>query len=143
MTTGLLFAVLAGVAFGVYQILNRLAGQILGVTRGMTVVLATCLGVTTILIVVLRATADIPAVPVSSWFLLAAAGIFHFVSGLSFIALSQRSVGAGRTGSLVGTTPLFATLTGFLILGEVVSWQGLVGIAMIVAGAVIVSTEKS
>ena len=142
MTTGILFAVLAGVSFGAYQIMNRQAGKTLGVTRGMTILLATCLVVTTTIMVVLKVNPITEHIPIRGWLFFAGAGLFHFLFGLSLIAMSQRSVGAGRTGALVGTTPLFATATGLIMLGEVVNWQTLLGITMIVMGAILVSTEK-
>lgn len=139
---GMFFAVLAGVTFAVYHILNRQAGQLIGVTSGMTILLATCVVLISVLLVVLKVQPGLGAVSLRGWIFLSGAGLVHFVAGLSLIALSQKSIGAARTSSLTGTTPLFATFTGFMILGEVVSWIALVGIAMIVAGAVLVSTRK-
>lgn len=142
MTAGTVFALLAGVSFAAFQLLNRGAGKQLGVIRGMTVVLATCLLSTTGLLVLTDGVAMLSEASLKGWLLLSGGGLFHFVAGFSLIALSQGSVGTGRTGSLVGTTPLFAALSGFLILGETLSWQSLVGIGMIVIGAILVSTEK-
>ena len=134
MTSGIVYALLSAVAFGAYQLLNRKAVVVLGVTRGMTVLLATSLALTSILVLALGIEPEVRSVSARGWMFFAAAGLFHFVAGFSFIALSQRSVGAGRTSSLVGTTPLFATLMGFLVLGEIVSWAALLGIAVIVVG---------
>lgn len=142
MTTGIVFALLAGVSFAAFQLLNRGAGKKLGLVPGMTILLATCLAGTSLIVALTEGFASFESVSASGWLLLAAGGLFHFVAGFSLINLSQRSVGTGRTGSLVGTTPLFATLTGLIILGEVVSLSSLVGIAMIVLGAVLVSTQK-
>ena len=138
----MLFAVLAGVTFAVYHILNRQAGQLIGVTNGMTILLATCVVLTSVLLVVLKVQPGPGAVSLRGWLFLSGAGLVHFVAGLSFIALSQKSIGAARTSSLTGTTPLFATFTSFVILREVVSWFGLLGIVMIVAGAMLVSTQR-
>jgi len=134
MTSGIVYALLSAVAFGAYQLLNRKAVVVLGVTRGMTVLLATSLALTSVLVLLLGIEPEVRSASARGWMFFAAAGLFHFVAGFSFIALSQRSVGAGRTSSLVGTTPLFATLMGFLVLGEVVSWAALVGIGVIVVG---------
>jgi uncharacterized membrane protein len=56
--------------------------------------------------------------PISSWLLFILAGLIHFLLGWTLLNISQRRIGAARTGALVGTAPLFATIIAAVTLGE-------------------------
>jgi uncharacterized membrane protein len=70
----------------------------------------------------------------------AAAGFLHFFVGWTFLNASQKRIGAARTSPLIGTTPLFATLVAVVSLHEFPSALALVGIVLIVGGALLISS---
>ena len=77
-----------------------------------------------------------------SWqsvFYFAVAGMIHFVIGWTLFAVSQKVVGASRTSALLGTAPLFATLIGYLIFSEFLSFITLTGITLIMIGIYLVA----
>lgn len=142
MSRDIILALLAGIFFALYQLLNRKASLRIALTNTMVTLLTTCLVTVGILVVILVG-------PVSSWSLslagivyFSAAGFFHFVLGFTGISLSQKQVGAGRTGALVGTVPIFAAAVGWIFLGEKITLVNIVSISVIVIGATFISTEK-
>ncbi len=142
MNADIVLALLAGVFFAIYQLFNRLAGLKISLTRMMVTLLTTCVATIALLVFFLVG-------PPAAWSLsglgliyFAAAGFFHFVLGFTFISLSQKRVGAGRTGALVGTVPIFAAIVGWIVLGELISGVRILAIGVIVAGATLISTEQ-
>ncbi len=67
------------------------------------------------------------------------AGFIHFFLGWTFLSLSQKRIGAARTGALIGTTPLFAFIVGVVVFGEFLSLSIIVGIILMVSGVYLVS----
>jgi len=74
-------------------------------------------------------------------FYFAIAGMIHFVVGWTLLTVSQKQIGASRTSALVGTTPLFATLIGYLMFNEILSFITLVGIISIVVGVYLITKK--
>ena len=143
VTLGLWLAIAAGLLLGVYQVFHRKAGQQLGVMRGMALLLVGCVVVASVILVLtIRPLSAIRLTGIAV-FHFAAAGVFHFICGFTFLTISQHRVGATRTGVLVGSTPLFATVVGFLVLGEVLAWLTVAGIVLMVAGVVVVSKREA
>ena len=140
--TGALWALAAGVGFGLFQTLNRQA------VRGMDVYVTTFvqLAVSTVVLAAIAVlTEDLSplfAAPISAYFNFIAAGVFHFLIGWTFLNASQKRIGAARTSPLIGTNPLFATILAAVTLREFPSWLELAGIGIIVAGAYMVSKES-
>jgi drug/metabolite transporter (DMT)-like permease len=135
-------AIIAGFLLGAYQMFHRKAGQQLGVMRGMMLLLVTCVVVATLIMLITVRPLTAVAMSWRALLMFALAGIFHFIFGFTFLTISQHRVGASRTGILVGSTPLFATVVGFLVLGEVLGWWTIAGIGMIVVGVVVVSDTR-
>jgi len=141
--TGALWALTAGVGFGLFQSLNRQA------VRGMDVYVSTFLQLLVsaiLLIVISLATQDIQTLLAASWqtwlnFTLA--GFLHFLIGWTFLNASQKRIGAARTGSLIGTTPLFSGLIAALTLSEIPTWISIFGILVIVFGVYLVNSAKA
>src|SRR5574341_704369 len=123
--SGTLWAILAGVGFGIFQTLNRRAVQ------GMDVYAATLmqLGISAlVLIAIALATLDVSMLaqaPLISLIYFALAGLFHFFVGWTFLNSSQKRIGAARTSAFIGTTPLFAAVFALFTLGEIPGWLGL------------------
>jgi drug/metabolite transporter (DMT)-like permease len=136
---GALWAVVAGLGFGVFQTINRRA------IRGMDVFVATFLQLLISAVVLAGAslaTEDITVLfsaPISALFNFGLAGLLHFAIGWTFLNGSQKRIGAARTGALIGTTPLFGALLALVTLNEALNVIALAGIAFIVAGVYVTS----
>lgn len=140
--SGALWAITAGVGFGLFQTFNRRA------VRGMDVYVATFIQLlvsTIVLLAIVLLTEDIGALlvaPFSVWVNFALAGILHFFLGWTFLNASQKRVGAARTSPLIGTTPLFATAIAAVTLREFPGIWGIIGIGLIVLGAYVISQRS-
>ncbi len=139
--TGELWALAAGAGFGLFQSFNRQA------VRGMDVYVATFIQLAVsalVLAVIAILTADLSPLltaPLTAYLYFIAGGFFHFLIGWTFLNASQKRIGAARTSPLIGTTPLFATLLAIFTLGEFPTPLELIGIAVIVVGAYLISSE--
>jgi drug/metabolite transporter (DMT)-like permease len=131
--------VAAGVGFGLFQTINRQA------VRGMDVYMATFMQLfisAVVLAAASAATEDLALLrQVSGWAWLnfGLAGFFHFFIGWTFLNASQKLIGAARTSSLIGTTPLFAAVIAVLTLGEFPTLVTIGGILLIVGGVFLVN----
>src|SRR5512134_3254775 len=130
--SGALWAIVAGVGFGVFQSLNRRA------VSGMDIYLATfmqllisalVLGVASLFTVDVRL---LSRAPLGALINFALAGLFHFFIGWTLLNLSQKQIGAARTGPLIGATPLFAAALAALTLQELPTLLSLAGILLMV-----------
>ncbi|NWG75175.1 MAG: DMT family transporter [Rubrivivax sp.] len=137
--SGVLWAVAAGVGFGVFQTLNRRAVQ------GMDVYVATFLQLLISALVLAAASlitedlALLRQVSIWAWINFSLAGFFHFFIGWTLLNASQKKIGAARTGSLIGTTPLFGAVVAALTLAEFPTLITIVGILLIVGGVYLVN----
>lgn len=141
--TGPALAAAAGLGFGVFQTLNRRAiGGMSDAYLATFVQLATALGV---LIVATIATEDLGLLgdaTAVSLVCFAAAGLIHFAVGWTFLNMSQMRIGAARTSPLLATTPVFGAVIAILVLSEVPAAVVWVGVALVTAGALVVSLER-
>lgn len=136
---GVLWAVVAGLTLGLFQLAHRRAGQEIDIQRGNFLLL---LAAFTVLLAGSLLTEDIHslrAAPPAAWWNYILAGFVHFIGGWTLLTISQKKIGAARTGSLMGVTPLFGTLLAFLLLGEQVNPAEIAGIVLVVAGVYLVS----
>ncbi len=139
--SGALWALAAGVGFGLFQSFNRQA------VRGMNVYVATFVQLVVsamILAVLSLLTEDLHPLfiaPFRSYLYFVAAGFFHFLIGWTFLNASQKKIGAARTSPLIGTNPVFAAAIAALTLKEFPTWLELIGIGIIVTGAYLISSE--
>jgi drug/metabolite transporter (DMT)-like permease len=137
--SGVLWAVAAGVGFGVFQTLNRRAVQ------GLDVYVATFLQLLISALVLAAASlitedlALLRQVSIWAWINFSLAGFFHFFIGWTLLNASQKKIGAARTGSLIGTTPLFGAVVAALTLAEFPTLITIVGILLIVGGVYLVN----
>lgn len=141
--TGPVLAAAAGLGFGVFQTLNRRAvGGMSDAFLATFVQLATALGV---LIVATLATEDLTLLgdaTAVSLVCFAVAGLIHFSVGWTFLNMSQMRIGAARTSPLLATTPVFGAVIAILVLNEVPAAVVWVGVALVTAGALVVSLER-
>ncbi len=140
--SGALWAITAGLGFGLFQTFNRRA------VHSMDVYVATFIQLfisTVVLLAISFLTEDIRALlsaPLSVWINFALAGVLHFFIGWTFLNASQKKIGAARTSPLIGTAPLFATVIAAVTLGELPNYWGLLGIILIVLGAYVISKRS-
>ena len=141
--TGPALAAAAGLGFGVFQTLNRRAvGGMSDAYLATFVQLATALGV---LIVATLTTEDLGLLgdaTAVSLVCFAVAGLIHFAVGWTFLNMSQMRIGAARTSPLLATTPVFGAVIAILVLNEVPAAVVWVGVALVTAGALVVSLER-
>lgn len=132
--TGALWAVTAGLGFGLFQTLNRRA------VRGMDVFMATFMQLFVSALVLAAASlvsedlALLRQASLWAWLFFSLAGLFHFFIGWTFLNASQKRIGAARTNSLIATTPLFGAAIAALTLGELPGLTASGGICLIIAG---------
>jgi drug/metabolite transporter (DMT)-like permease len=137
--TGISWAIVAGLGFGVFQSLNRRAGRSMDSylsTFMLLVVSAIVLAVASLLTEDLSPLREAPLMAYVNFGL---AGFVHFFLGWTFLTRSQKLVGAARTGALIGSTPLFAFAVGLMFFGEVLSLPAIVGVILVMSGVYLVS----
>lgn len=139
---GIFLSIISGIGFGLFQTVNRRAGRQADPYQSTFVLLF----VSSIVLVLISAVfEDLSLLRSASplaigYFSLAA--VIHFVVGWTLFSISQKRVGAARTGALLGTVPLWGTLLGVLFFAEFLSLAVLFGIVLMIVGTYIVSTDK-
>jgi drug/metabolite transporter (DMT)-like permease len=137
--TGAFWAITAGVGFGLFQTLNRRAVHSMDVY--MSTFIQLLIGAL-VLVLVSLVTEDLTLLRQASgwaWLNFSLAGFFHFFIGWTFLNASQKQIGAARTSSLIGTTPLFGAIIAALALAEFPTLLAIVGILLIVGGVYLVN----
>ncbi|HLM08187.1 MAG TPA: DMT family transporter [Thermoleophilaceae bacterium] len=134
--SGVLWATVSGVGFGVFQSVNRRA--IRGIEDPYVSTFLQLSVATGVLVVASLASEDLSQVGDASGEALALfglAGIIHFVLGWLLLNVSQARIGASRTAPLITLTPLFGVVLAVITLGELPSVAALAAIAPIMGGA--------
>jgi drug/metabolite transporter (DMT)-like permease len=137
--TGVLWAIVAGAGFGVFQSFNRRAGRSIDSYLSTFLLLVIS---SIILVIVSLLTEDLGLLreaPLMAYVNFGLAGLVHFFLGWTFLTLSQKLVGAARTGALIGTAPLFAFAVGLVFFGETLSLPVIIGIVLVIGGVYLVS----
>ena len=134
--SGVLWATVSGIGFGLFQSLNRRA--IRGIDDPYVSTFLQLFVGTLILVVASLATEDLGQLGNASdgaIALFAVAGVIHFVLGWLFLNMSQARIGAARTAPLITLAPLFGVVLAAVTLGELPSALALVAIVPMMAGA--------
>jgi drug/metabolite transporter (DMT)-like permease len=71
------------------------------------------------------------------------AGVIHFVGGFTLMNKSISTIGAARTGSLIATTPLFATFLAAVTLKELVNLPLVLGVVIVITGVLFIRSPGS
>jgi drug/metabolite transporter (DMT)-like permease len=139
--SGVVWAALAGILFGVFQSINRLALVELDVIASTFIQLLAC---TAFLIVALlvQGTEQLDALTVGSVATFAVAGVIHFLGGWTLLNMSQKRIGAARTSPLLATTPLFGAVIAAITLDELPDAVELAGVVLIVIGVYVTQIER-
>lgn len=142
MSSGIIWAIIAGGGFGIFQIVNRRAVRQIDIYVGTLILLAVSaviLGVLSFL------TEDVALWGQIGWqaiLYFGLAGFIHFFLGWTLLSISQKRIGAARTGAIMGGTPLFATAIGLLFFQEMLTPPTILGIILVVIGVYVVTTGK-
>ncbi len=139
--SGVLWAVVAGIGFGLFQTVHRKAGEGIDAIRGtFTLIIVSAL----VLMVVIILTGELSLLwtaPIGAVLAFIIAGFIHFFVGWTLISISQEQIGAARTSAIVGTMPLFGLGVDVIVYQETFSITALFGIFLVVAGVYIISTK--
>jgi DME family drug/metabolite transporter len=142
--TGVLWAAASGIGFGLFQSVNvRAVRQLddvyvstfLQLLVAAAVLVGACIAVGDLALL-----AD-----ASAWALIsfALAGLVHFFLGWTLLNLSQDRIGAARTSPLLTTVPVFGVAVAAVTLGQLPSAAALGGIAVMVAGALVITDPRA
>lgn len=141
--TGVLWGAASGLGFGLFQSVN-----IRAVRQLDDAYLSTFLQIAVaalVLICVCAVAGDLSFVgDLNAWAVasFALAGLIHFLLGWTCLNLSQDRIGAARTAPLLTTVPLWGIAIAAVTLGELPSAGALAGVAVMVAGALVVSSPE-
>ena len=133
------WALVAAVAFGVTQTLNRKSNQLIGPYRtafGLLVAVEMALLATSLITGKIEFLSGSPAWALASF---AIATLFHFGAGWTLLAMSQERVGVARTGALVAAAPLVGAIAAAVLLGEPLGLLTVLGVLVVVAGVAVLS----
>ena len=141
--SGVLSAIVSAISFGLFQTISRKASMNVNAffhTFFLMIISTSFMIISTLML------EDIKQITLyltlQGIFNFAVAGIIHFVLGWTLLTVSQNQIGASRTSALVGTTPFFATLIGYLFFQEILSFLTILGIILVVSGIYLVTYTK-
>jgi len=142
--TGVLWAAASGIGFGLFQSVNvRAVRQLEDVYVSTFLQLLVAAAV---LLVACIVAGDLPLLSDASawaWTSFALAGAIHFFLGWTLLNASQGRIGAARTSPLLTMTPLFGVAIAAVTLGQLPGTAALGGIAVTVAGALVITDPRS
>jgi drug/metabolite transporter, DME family len=134
---------IAAVAFGVTQTLNRKSNKVLGPYRtafGLLVVVEVALLATVVFSGEINLISSAPLWSLTSFSI---ATLFHFGAGWTLLAMSQQRVGVARTGALVSAAPLIGTIAAALLLDEPLGLLTVLGVLVVVGGVALLSLSSN
>jgi drug/metabolite transporter (DMT)-like permease len=134
--SGVLWATVSGIGFGVFQSFNRRA--IRGIEDPYVSTFLQLSVATAVLVVASLVSEDLSQLGDASReaiMLFALAGVIHFVLGWLLLNVSQARIGASRTAPLITLTPLFGVVLAVVTLGELPSAAALAAMVPIMTGA--------
>lgn len=140
--SGAVFAVIAGVSFGLFQAVNRRANTTIDAYRGTFGLVFVCTIALAIVSVLSQDLSLVADAPLSAHLSFMAAGVVHFYFGWTFLSLSQVRDGAGRTGAAAAAAPLVGTVLAVLVLGEEFTALTGLGVVLVVAGVAVLSLRS-
>ncbi|HKI59202.1 MAG TPA: DMT family transporter, partial [Trueperaceae bacterium] len=140
--TGVLWAAVAGVAYGVFQAVNR--GTLVDMDVLESTFLQLLVSSLMLVVLVLGLHGVTPGqIPAAAVLYFALAGLVHFLGGWTLLNRSQQLLGAARTSPLLASVPLFGTVLALAVLREVPSVAATLGMATIVAGVYVVQLDRA
>jgi drug/metabolite transporter (DMT)-like permease len=139
--SGVLWAAVAGILFGVFQSVNRLALVELDVMASTFIQMLACTAFLGVALLV-QGTEHLGSLTAGSVAMFSIAGVIHFLGGWTLLNASQKRIGAARTSPLLATAPLFGTVIAAVTLDELPDAVELVGVVLIVAGVYVTQLDR-
>lgn len=139
--SGWLWAVIAGLSFGVSQLSNRGLNREIDALRASTAMVTALTGFLVAAMIFSGEVSEISDITFLAvvWFALAA--LLHFLAGWTLFAYSQQQIGPSRTAAILSVNPVMAAIIAWLVLSEslrAVTWVGVIavttGVAVITMG---------
>jgi len=140
MSSGIFWAIVAGCAFGLFQTVNRRAVRQIDIYLGTLILLTISALILGALAWFTEDAALWGQVTGSAILWFGLAGLIHFFLGWTLLSMSQKRIGAARTGAIMGATPVFGTIIGQLWFNEVLAPPTLLGIGLVIVGVYVVTT---
>lgn len=139
--SGMAWAAVAGVLFGVFQSVNRAALVDMDIDAAVFIQLFVC-SAFMIVALALDGGSGLSELTGTAVLNFSLAGLIHFLIGWTLLNISQKRLGAARTSPLIATTPLFGTVVAAVTLDEVPGLVEAVGMALIVVGVYVTQHER-
>jgi drug/metabolite transporter (DMT)-like permease len=142
--SGVIWAAASGLGFGLFQAVNVRAVRQLDdayVSTFLQLLVAAL-----VCVLLCAAAGDLALIGDLSawgWAAFVIGGVLHFSLGWTFLNVSQHRIGAARTAPLLATIPLWGLAIAAIVRGEVPKAEAWFGIALMVAGALTVSSPAS
>jgi drug/metabolite transporter (DMT)-like permease len=140
---GVLWAAVAGLAFGIGQIANR------GVNRRMPAIAASTAMLTAVLVALIIASVvigdlgELQGIPAAAAGWYAVATVVHFGVGWTLFVVSQQRIGPSRTASVLSTNPVMAALVAAAVISEQLRSVTWLGVILVTAGVGLVASSQS
>jgi drug/metabolite transporter (DMT)-like permease len=142
--TGVLWAAASGIGFGLFQSVNvRAVRQLEDVYLSTFLQLLVAAVVLVFACVVAGELPQLADASAWAWISFALAGAIHFFLGWTLLNASQDRIGAARTSPLLTMTPIFGVAIAAVTLGQLPGGAALGGIAVSVAGALVITDPRS
>jgi drug/metabolite transporter (DMT)-like permease len=142
--SGVIWGAASGLGFGLFQAVNVRAVRQLDDVYVSTFLQLLVAALVSVLICL--ASGDLALLGDASAWALAAftiAGALHFFLGWTLLNVSQHRIGASRSAPLLATVPLWGLAIAAIVRGEVPQLEAFAGIAVMVAGALTVSSPAA
>ncbi|MFC1929550.1 DMT family transporter [Chloroflexota bacterium] len=143
METGLFFALLAALTFGITNVLIRKGVYHAGETFTATLIsILIGVGFFAFLVLVTEGWRDLIIFSWQDYLKLGIAGVIHLVLGRRFAFTCFRLIGANRASAILRSQMLYPVVLGIIILYEPLTIYLVLGFLCLVIGATLVSIEK-
>lgn len=140
---GVLWSLVMAALFGFSQLASRKGLTGIAVDQGTFIMIVVSTGLMAIPFFWLGGPALIQQTDLIGLAYFLMAGLIHFVGGFTLMNTSISRIGAARTGSLVATTPLFATFLAALTLKELVNAPLIIGVVVVIMGVRLIASSPS
>jgi len=143
MEKGLVFAILAAVSFSISTVYLRKAVSQTGESFTAVITAAfTGIPLFAVLVFFSGEWSKLCTISGRAIILLGIAGIIHFVAGRLLAYNAYRLIGANKTAAFLRSSPFYTLILGFVFLNESITVLIILGVLLIVGGAILVSIEK-
>lgn len=139
---GWVWALIAGVSFGISQLSNRGLNREIDALRATAAMVTALLGFVTVATVITGEISALPDITLDAVFWFAAAGLMHFLAGWTIFAFSQQKIGPSRTASILSVNPVMAAVIAWLLLSETLRPVTWVGVLAVTAGVAVVTSGR-